>query len=175
MFKQKSIFKFEVISTIFIMVLGVILHFTYEWSNNNIIVGLFSPVNESIWEHLKLLYFPMILTAIVGYVYDGKNNKNYICDKLIGIIISMIFTVVIFYTYSGVLGKIIDALNIILFFVAVILGQYTVLRQITLKKQCNKKRALIILALIGGLFIFCTFNPPNIGIFEDPITGTFGI
>lgn len=174
MFKQKSIFKFELISTIFIMILGVILHFTYEWSNNNIIVGLFSPVNESIWEHLKLLYFPMILTTIVGYVYDEKDHVNYICAKLAGIIISMIFTVVAFYTYSGILGKIIDLLNIILFLIAVILGQYTVLRQITLKKQCNKKRAIIILILIGVIFIVFTFNPPHINLFKNPITGTFG-
>lgn len=175
MFKQKSIFKFELISTILIMILGVILHFTYEWSNNNIIVGLFSPVNESIWEHLKLLYFPMILTTILGYFYDGKNHQNYICAKALGIIISMVFTVVAFYTYSGILGQIIDVLNIALFFVAVILAQYIVLRQISFKKSCNKKRAMIVLILIGFLFIFFTFNPPNIGLFADPITGTFGI
>lgn len=175
MFKQKSIFKFELISAIVIMILGVILHFTYEWSNNNIIVGLFSPVNESIWEHLKLLYFPMILTTILGYFYDGKNHENYICAKLSGIIISVIFTVVAFYTYSGILGEIIDVLNIALFFIAVILGQYIVLRQISLKKPCNKKRAILVLILIGILFIFFTFYPLNIGLFADPITGTFGI
>lgn len=175
MFKQKSIFKFEVISTIFIMILGVILHFTYEWSNNNTLVGLFSPVNESIWEHLKLLYVPMFLTAIVGNFYYGKNHENYICAKTSGIIISMVFTVVTFYTYTGILGKIIDVLNIVLFFIAVILGQYIVLRQISLKKPCNKKRTMIVLILIGVLFIFFTFYPPNIGLFADPMTGTFGI
>lgn len=175
MFKQKSIFKFELISTIFIMILGVLFHFTYEWSGNNIIVGLFTPVNESIWEHLKLLYFPMILTLIVGYFYDGKNYENYICAKLFGIIVSMIFTVITFYTYSGILGKIIDAVNIAIFFIAVVLGQYMVLRKIRENKSCNQTKKMIILIIIGVLFIFFTFNPPNIGLFADPITGTFGI
>lgn len=66
MLKKNSILIFEVISTIFIMILGVVLHFTFEWANNNILVGTFSPVNESIWEHLKLLFFPMwILVAFL--------------------------------------------------------------------------------------------------------------
>lgn len=43
---------------IFISILGVLLHFTYEWSGDNPAVGLFSAVNESTWEHLKLIFFP---------------------------------------------------------------------------------------------------------------------
>ena len=175
MFKQKSMLKYELTSTIFIMILGVIFHFIYEWTNNNVIVALFSPVNESIWEHLKLLYFPMILTIIIGYFYNGKNYKNYICAKTLGIIISMIFTVVAYYTYSGAIGKNIDIINILLFFVSVILGQYIAIRNIMLEKDCNKTKSIIVLIIIGLLFIFFTFNPPNIGIFKDPITGLFGI
>ena len=52
---KTNLFRF-----IFISVLGVLLHFTYEWSGNNPIVGLFSATNESTWEHLKLLFFPML-------------------------------------------------------------------------------------------------------------------
>ena len=47
---KTNLFRF-----IFISVLGVLLHFTYEWSGDNAVVGLFSAVNESTWEHLKLL------------------------------------------------------------------------------------------------------------------------
>ena len=50
---------------LFISVLGVLLHFTYEWSGDNPIVALFSAVNESTWEHLKLLFFPMLLLTII--------------------------------------------------------------------------------------------------------------
>ncbi len=42
MIKKNLILRFEIISTIFIMILGVLLHFTYEWSGKNILVGTFS-------------------------------------------------------------------------------------------------------------------------------------
>ena len=71
--KKNSILIFEIISTIFVMVLGTLLHFTYKWSNNNMLVGIFSPINESIWEHLKLMFFPMLITIIIGYLYKGKD------------------------------------------------------------------------------------------------------
>ena len=56
---QSKIFKFEVFSIIFVFILGTLLHFAFEWSNQNALIGTFSAVNESTWEHLKLLFFPM--------------------------------------------------------------------------------------------------------------------
>ena len=54
-----SIKNFQIFSTIFVMILGTLLHFTYEWSGGNLLVASFSAVNESTWEHLKLLFYPM--------------------------------------------------------------------------------------------------------------------
>ena len=45
---------FEIVSTIFIIVSGILLHFLYDWSNNNTLVGIFSAINESTREHLKI-------------------------------------------------------------------------------------------------------------------------
>lgn len=73
-------------------------HFTFNWSNN-ILVGIFSPVNESIWEHLKLLFFPMLITVIFVYFYKGRLIPNYLCAKVLGIIVSIAFTIIFFYTY----------------------------------------------------------------------------
>ena len=168
MFNKKSILKVEIISTIFIMIVGVILHFVYEWSENNIFVGMLTPINESVWEHLKLLFFPMIITLIIGCFYEGKNYENYICAKTLGIISSMIFTVIAFYTYTGVLGESIDFMNIILFFIAVILGQYKSYKNIISNNYCNIKITIVILVIITLLFIYFTFNPLNIGLFRVP-------
>ena len=66
MLKKKYVLIFEIVSTIFIMILGTLLHFTYKWSNNNVIVGTFSAINESTWEHLKLIFFPMLIILIIG-------------------------------------------------------------------------------------------------------------
>ena len=113
--------KFQIFSIIFTFILGTILHFTYEWSGENKIVGLFSSVNESTWEHLKLLYFPMLLTIIIGIFYFKKDVPNFLCSKTIGIVVALTFTVIFFYTYTGVLGKNIAIIDIASFFIATIL------------------------------------------------------
>ena len=55
---QQSFKVFTVIGILFTIILGSLSHFFYGWSGNFFLVGFFSPVNESVWEHLKLLFFP---------------------------------------------------------------------------------------------------------------------
>ena len=80
-----KILNYEIISTIFICIIGTLLHFTYELSNNNIFVGFFSAVNESTWEHLKLIFFPMLISTIIGFLYFKNKYKNYLCSKALGL------------------------------------------------------------------------------------------
>ena len=94
----------QIITVIICVILGIVLHFTYEWSGDNIIVGVFSAVNESTWEHLKLAFYPMVLMAIIGYFIIGDKSKNYWTAQTVGIITAIIFTIVFFYTYTGIIG-----------------------------------------------------------------------
>lgn len=87
----------------------------------------------------------------------------------------MLFTVVFFYTYSGILGKNIAIIDISSFFVATILGEYVAYRLMNSKFKCNTKIAIFILILIGICFIIFTYSAPELGIFKDPITGQYGI
>jgi len=165
----KKIFKFQIFSIIFTSILGTLIHFTYEWSNNNQFVGLFSAINESTWEHLKLIYFPMLITTIIGYFYLGKEVPNFLCAKSIGIVLSMLFTVIFFYTYSGILGKNIDFINILTFYIAVFIGEYIASKIMLSNFECNDKIALFILIILLLCFIIFTFHPPKIGLFKEPI------
>ena len=101
---NKFLLKIFIINTLIEFVLGTLLHFTFEWSNNNLIVGAFSSVNESTWEHLKLVFFPMLLTTIIGLFFIRKSYPNYICSRLLSIVASISFIVVFFYTYTGIIG-----------------------------------------------------------------------
>lgn len=173
--KNKNlILKFQIFSTIFVIILGTILHFTYNWFNNPL-VATFSAVNESTWEHLKLIFFPMLITTILGYFYIGKTTNNFLCAKIIGIIISILFTVTFFYTYTGILGKNIAFLNISTFLISVILGEYISYKIMLSDFICNKKVAIITLILLALSFIFFTFFPLKIGLFKDPIYNNYGI
>lgn len=174
MLKQSSILKLEIINTIFILILGTLLHFTFKLSNSNFLVGTFSSVNESTWEHLKLLFYPIAITALIGHFYI-KIDSNYLCIKTRAIIIALLFTVVFFYTYTGVLGTNFTFLDIGSFFMAVILCQYYTYKKIKTNSSCDNFSASIILLVLFLCFIIFTFTPPHIALFKDPLTGTFGI
>ena len=91
---KTNLFRF-----IFISVLGVLLHFTYEWSGDNAVVGLFSAVNESTWEHLKLLFFPFLLLTILEVLLRGNMlPEQFLPARVLGILAGMGGIVVGFYT-----------------------------------------------------------------------------
>lgn len=172
---KTKIKNYQIVSSVFVCILGTLLHFTYEFFGKNIFVASFSAVNESVWEHLKLLFFPMLLSTIIGYFYIGKNIPNFLCSKTLGILISMSFVIIFFYTYTGIIGKSISFIDIASFFVAVILGEYLAYKFMINNFKCNNIIAIIILTIILVCFVVFTYFPPNIGLFKDPVTNQYGI
>ena len=169
MIDKNTILAFQITSAIFTIILGTILHYTFKWSNKNPLVGIFSAVNESTWEHLKLLFFPMLITILVGYFYIGKDIPNFLCAKAIGIIVALIFTIVFFYTYTGILGTNFAVLNILTFIFSAILGEYTAYKLMLSNFSCNNIIAIITLIILFLCFVIFTFFPPKIGLFRDPL------
>ena len=152
---------------------GTVLHFLYEWLGDAVWIAPFSGVNESTWEHMKLLFWPMFIFAIVQSFFF-RDRKNFWCVKLRGILLGILLIPVIFYTYNGVIGKSPDWINIAIFFVSAAIA-YLYEARLFVKKEtryCSPKTALTILAAIALLFVVFTFLPPEIGIFKDPLTGT---
>ena len=196
--KNKSkIFKFTIFSIILVFILGTLLHFTFDWSNKNVFIGSFSAVNESTWEHLKLLFFPMIITTIIGYFYLSKTTPSFLCARVFSIISSIL--------PGWILPSLINASNDLVaislligskqetvitsgvssiiksapvncsFYIATLIGEYISYRLMLSKFNCNTKKALILLSILLFLFVLFTYFPPKIMLFKDPISGTYGI
>lgn len=174
MVNKISLKTFEIISTIFTIIVGTLLHFVYEWSNNNIVVGIIGAINESTWEHLKILFIPMLITTIVGYYYF-KDTPNYLCNKTKGILLALSFIVIFFYTYSGIIGTDFAFINILSFIVAIIVGEVYTYKKIQSNYKCSDYLSMKILTILTLCFIVFTFTPPHIGLFKDPINQTYGI
>lgn len=101
MFKTYSLIKkWHVIGFFWIVIVGSLLHFTYEWSGNSKIVGYFSPVNESLWEHLKLGYFSLTFFILVEFWALRNKTDTYFIAKSAGIISMSIFVILISYIYE---------------------------------------------------------------------------
>ena len=155
---------------------GTLLHFLYEWLGEAAWIAPLSGVNESTWEHMKLLFWPMFLFAVVQSFFF-RDRADFWCVKLRGILLGLILIPVLFYTYNGVIGRSPDWINIVIFFVsaaASYLYETGLFRKETLRCG-SKKWAIGALCAIALLFVVFTFLTPEIGIFRDPLTGTYGI
>ena len=177
LFSKNKLLKFQIFSVIFTWILGTLLHFTYEWSNENIIIAAFSAVNESTWEHLKLLFFPMLITTVIGYFYlrPTEGYKNFLSAKTIGILSALSFVVVFFYTYTGIIGTNFAVLDIGSFFVGVLLGEFVAYKLTKNNVKCNRWLAVIVLLVLLLCFVIFTYHTPHIGLFRDPVSGIYGI
>lgn len=155
---------------------GTLLHFLYDWTNGSILAAPFSGVNESTWEHMKLLFWPLLLFALIQRWFF-KEQENYWCVKLLAALLGPALIPVLFYTYNGVFGKSPDWINIAIFYLCAgltFLFERWVFKQDRL--QCERPQlAFTIICLIGTLFVVFTFAPPQIPLFRDPLAGTFGI
>ena len=96
---------------------GTILHFLYEWLGEAVWIAPFSGVNESTWEHMKLLFWPMFLYAVLQSRYF-RDRADFWCVKLRGILLGFLLIPIMFYTYNGVIGKSPDWINIAIFFLS---------------------------------------------------------
>lgn len=167
---KKTLFTSQILGFVFTGIMGVILHFLFDWTNQNVLVATFSAVNESIWEHMKLLFFPMFIFALIESRYVGKEYKNFWCIKLIGIVLGLMLIPAMYYTINGAFGITPDWVNIAIFFVIAAIS-YFVETKLFKKADLNCKSpalALLVLWLIALVFVVFTFIPPNIPIFEDP-------
>lgn len=155
---------------------GTLLHFLYDWLGEALWIAPFSGVNESTWEHMKLLFWPMLIFA-VAQSFFFRERKDFWCVKLRGTLSGLILIPVLFYTYNGVIGKSPDWLNIAFFFVSAAVAYIYEAKLFNEKKLSCKtqKWALATMIVIGMLFILFTFITPELGVFKDPLTGSFGI
>ncbi len=156
--------------------LGTLFHFLYELLGEAAWVAPISGVNESTWEHMKLLFFPMLLFAIVQSFFF-RERADFWCIKLRGILLGLLLIPVIFYTYNGVIGPSPDFVNIAIFFVAAAAAYLYEARLFgRSERSCSSPGfALFLLLVIAFLFVLFTFVTPTLAIFRDPLTGTYGI
>lgn len=174
---KNKILKYEIIGFIFTCVVGTLAHFVYKWSGENSIVGLFTPVNESQYEHLKLLFFPYLLYALYENIKLNKDKFNIFFAKLVGIISGILLTLAISYISAGMIGRNIPFINISSFYIGVLVAY--IISYMIIKKSIGNGMlngiSLGILIIIGISFIFFTYYPIKIPFFMDQQDYTFGI
>jgi hypothetical protein len=151
------------------------LHFLYEWLGEPTLLAPFSAVNESTWEHMKILYWPMFFFTIVQALYF-KEYKDFWAIKLKGILLGLILIPTLFYSYNMIIEESPSWVNISIFYISAAAAYF--FEAISLNKKARPwgyaKICINLLCFIGAFFIITTFSPLELEIFRDPTTGLYG-
>lgn len=169
--------QWRFVGIITIISLGFLLHYIYFWTGTSKIVGLFVPVNESVWEHLKLGYWSVVLFSIAEYLQIKNSVNNYSFAKLIGVLALEITILLIFYGYTFIVGKNIFLMDIFSYIMGVIVCQYLTYNLFQLRpfSKFFNRISLVAFIAIGILFGVTTYYPPHAAVFMDNSTKTYGI
>ena len=155
---------------------GTLLHFLYDWAVESPLVAVFSGVNESTWEHMKLLYWPLVTFAVFQYFFF-REESNYWHIKSAATVLGLTLIPVLFYTWGGMFGKSPDWVNIAIFYIAAAAAfgfEWWAFRKNLLQWK-YPQLGLGVLVSIGILFVVFTFWTPQLPLFQDPATGGYGI
>ena len=167
---------FPILGFVFTSLVGTLLHFLPDLVSNNF-VYLLAPTNESVWEHLKLLFYPYLIFMAAEYFAYGKDTQGFLGAKVRGVLAGEAVIVAVHYIVSGIMGRDIMWVDIALFFVgtavAYILPYLMIKRGVSKRYSTITAAALFIFQIV--LFSVFTFMPPEIGLFLDPESGTYGI
>lgn len=169
------------INTIILGIIASFSHFVYNLSGKNLILGLFNPVNESVWEHLKFMFFPFLLWWIAIYLIKNKKCEiplnTWIVSAAVSLVVAPLSVVLLFYSYTGALGIESVFIDILLVFVCYFIALCVASHYLKYSEP-NKWIVIIsviVIAVIFTVFIVFTFNPPQLPIFYDTVTKMYGI
>ena len=170
-------FKLLLISVPFLFVVGSVFHFVYELSGKKKIAGLFSPVNESIFEHSKLLLIPLIMFWGIGYYFlkDKVNIDNYFLAMLVSIVVSITTMICFYYTYKEFIGNSylwVDIFDLLLSF---FIGQVVANHFYVYGEGMPFLISILIIIIIFISYVYLTFNPIKTPFFYDKKNEIYGI
>lgn len=162
---------------LFTAVAGTLLHFVYEWSGKNVVVGAVAAVNESTWEHMKLLFMPLLLVAVAAALFGGR-CQGWWTAKLAGAVVGLLLIPLLYYGYTGALGISVMWVDIAIFYVAAaaaFLVEAHLTAHLPMRAGAAQAVAAALFAALAVLFVWFTFSPPRLPLFMDPITMTYGL
>jgi len=173
---MRKVLLWEIAGAFAIIIAGTLLHSAYH-NMNYWLLALISPVNESVWEHLKIGIWPVLFFAIIEYPFLKDQTRNFLKAKVAQAYVTSIATLVIFYSYTFILGHNLLPLDILTFIFAVIIGQYASYKILAAKEldEFFDHLASSALYIMIGAIIYATYFPPHYPIFMDTMTGKYGI
>ncbi len=168
--------KIKIINIILLFLLSFLCHFVYNWFPN-VVTAIFFPVNESIWEHMKIIYGLFIFVSLIQIILCKKFNikiNNVYIEMIVKAILGVVFYLAIFVPVYLLIGE-----NMI-FSIGLMLVTYIIMEvlgsKILKSDELNINILPMILVILGFiLFGILTFYPRHNFLFFDETKLGYGI
>ena len=172
-----NIKNLKILGVIITFVLCFPLHFLYD-KFPCFITSIIAPVNESIWEHMKILFTSILFSGIIQKIIVKVKHlpyKNICISNIIAAASSIPIFLIIYLPIYYLIGEVLFV-TIFIMFVVIVISQIITLCIINIKKDLKMENlAILFTIIIYILFGLLTYFPPEITLFKDPITLTYGI
>ena len=171
-----SLKRMKVISVFGMFLLFFLTHFLYNWLPNSLF-SIFFPVNESIWEHMKMIVSSILIFSIVEYLLYKKyrvNHNNFALSMFLEIAFSIIIFLIIYLPIYHFTGSVF-ILNLIILFISIYfvnIISFYILRLRPLHKEIISIIGIILVYILFGIL---TYYPPSNYLFLDPVENKYGI
>jgi len=154
-----------------------LLHFIWDWSGNYLPAAIFASVNESVWEHVKILCWPFLFWSLAEYYVLRPDMRRFLIARTAGVLVIGIMTICFFYVYSGVLGHPVIWVDITSAFVWLLFGELISMRVLNSPAPIENYWLIsaAVMTLVVVMLLCFTVSAPHIGLFADPATGFYGL
>lgn len=175
--RARTILRWEIEGAVFIILVGSALHFVFAWTGGWRPVALIAAVNESIWEHLKLAFWPSLFWAFIPRTSLELPVLQRLAAKGFALLLVAVLIVTIFTSYTAILGQNLLPLDIGTFVIAVLIGQVVsaVLSIHGMSAPALRTLGLSLLSVQLAAYALFTFFPPDLWLFVDSRNGLRGI
>ena len=169
--------KFILINTILIFLFGFLAHGIYDWFPSFLTVIF--PVNESLYEHIKMIFISPIIIGLIGYFISYRKKKKY-NNYFFSLYLTIMSNIVIFYglflPFYYRFGENL-VVTLILYFISIFISQYINYLILTKTKNNNLLNIIGIIMLLTNyvILLYFTYNPLHIDFFFDPNNEVYGI
>ena len=168
--------KFYIFNTICIFFLCFISHFIYEIFPN-VMTSIFFPVNESIFEHMKLFYTPYLIDTLLLFLFFLKLPlvyHNFLLSGIVSAIFSSILYLIIYLPVYFIFGNNL-VFDISLLIIVIFISQILLLKILKKDEIKYNNFVLILIIFIYIMFGYFTYNPLHNFLFLDKKESKYGI
>ena len=168
--------KIKIFGTILAITLTFPIHFIYN-KFPNFFTSILFPVNESIMEHMKILFGSIIISGIIQKlicIKKGIKANNVCFSNFVAAISSIIIFLSIFLPVYDSIGKNLFV-TIIIMILSIIISEIISYFITKIKNLELENLTIILVILCYIIFGLLTYYPPKKNIFMDPLTNKYGL